>query len=119
MGCVGINIGDLRHKLVIQRVVDTPDGLGGSTGVWTADPVGGVWSSLRNLTSTERWEAHRIMPGNVVRCIIRWRDDGADNPYYSAKDRVLYRGRYFTILSVIDLQWEREYIQMDIQEGKP
>ncbi len=119
MSCVKIPLGDLDRKIHIERRTRTTDNLGGATEVWAADPTDGVWARLKNLTGTERWEAQRVMPGNVIRVLLRWRDDGNGNPYYSASDRVLHQGRYYTILSVIDLEYAREYIQMDIQEGKP
>lgn len=119
MRCNQLNIGDFDRLIKIQRAVTTPDGIGGNTSVWTSDPPAGVWAKLKNLTGTERWEAGRIMPGNLVRVIIRWRDDGSGNPYYLASDRIIHQGRTYTILGVFDLEFQREYIQIDMQEGKP
>jgi len=119
MNCTTICTNDLRHKVVIERFTETPDGMGGKVKNWTADPAGGVWASLKNLTGTERWEAHRIMPGNLLRCFIRWRGDVSGNPYYSTQDRLIYNGRYYTILAIFDVEHRREFLQLDIQEGKP
>jgi SPP1 family predicted phage head-tail adaptor len=119
MGCTGIEIGDLRRKIVIERRVTTPDGMGGNTSTWSADPADGVWAALRNLTGTERWEAHRVMPGNLIRVYVRWRDDGNGNPYYTTEDRIIHQGRTYTIIAVFDVEFRREFIQIDMQEGKP
>lgn len=119
MACLNINISDLNKKITIERLVTAPDGMGGQAKAWSADPVGGVWAGWKNLTGTERWEAHRVMPGNLIRVYIRWRDDGFGNPYYRSSDRVFYQNRYYTILAVFDVEFRKEFIQLDIQEGKP
>lgn len=119
MTCPNFNIGEFDKRIVIERLVKTPDGIGGNTEVWTANPAGGVWARLRNLTGSERWEAQRIMPGNLIRAIIRYRGDSFGNPFYTVDDRVVYRGRIYAILAVFDIDWEQKYIQIDMQEGKP
>lgn len=119
MTCVTFNMGEFKHKISIERQTDVADGLGGFTSSWAADPAGGVWAKIKNLTGTERWEAQRLMPGNLVRVIIRWRADAQGNPYYTAQDRVVYQGRTYAILAVFEVDWSRQYIQIDMQEGKP
>lgn len=118
MKCCDFNSGMLTELVTIERVARTPDGIGGFTEAWTADPVGGVWAHMRFLTGTERWEASAVHTGNLCRAVIRWRGDGNDAPYYTAADRLIWRNQEFAILAVHDIEFKREWLQLELMEGR-
>jgi hypothetical protein len=93
--------------------------MGGTTDTWTADPSGGVWANLQYLTGTERWEANRVMEGNLVKMIIRWRGDAFGGPYYTIADRVIWKNMEFGIISVQDIDFESQWLRLDLMQGKP
>lgn len=118
MKCCDVKAGDFRSKITIERLTRTADEYGGAVESWVADPANGLWAKMEYLTGTERWEAQRIHPGNLLRITIRWRDNGAGLPYYDTSDRIRYRGREFAILSVHDVEFRQRYIQLDVMEGR-
>lgn len=117
MKCDDIKSGQLNVPITIERVTRVSDGFGGATESW--EDIAKTFASVRNLSGTERWEASRIQPGNLLTAIIRFRGDSQGAPYYSAADRVLIRGRYYGILSVVDIEMARKWIQLYLFEGKP
>lgn len=119
MKCCDVNSGLLRTKIEVQRLTATGDGEGGQTDVWTSDPVGGVYAHVKVISGNERWIADRTTPGNKYRIVIRHRDDGSGNPYYSSKDRVLINGKEWGILSVTDVDQRRKWIEIIAVENEP
>ena len=116
--CCDITSGKLNAEITIQRNTPASDGEGGFTDAWAADPSGGVWAMVKPMSGSERWFAERVTPGNRYRMIIRFRGDANGAPYYSAEDRVQYKGRTYAIESVIDLEDESRYIEITALENK-
>ena len=116
MKCCDINAGKLRSKVTIQRKTNTPDGAGGWTEVWaTAGQPFAMWKAL---SGSEKWQAMRVSPQNRVRLITRFKDDGNGAPFYSGADRVKYKGRTYSIESVIDIEDRKKWLEIMIVEGK-
>ena len=109
----------LRTLITIERLTSTADGMGGFTEVWTADPTAGVYAFVKFMSGTERWEADRVHPGNLVRAIIRFRGDANGAPYYTSGDRVMIRGREYGITAVSDIEFVQKWIQIEMFEGQP
>lgn len=118
MKCCDMNAGKLRSLITIERVTRSSDGMGGWSESWAEDPTGGVFAYFTGLTGTERWEAMRVVSGNLFRAIIRYRDDGNGAPYYNEGDRVKKAGRIYDIISVMDMEDERMWLQIDLMETK-
>jgi len=114
-----INANAFSHLIQIERKTVVPDGQGGSTDEWVADPAEGVYASVKFLTGTERWEASAIQGGDLLRVVTRFRNDGFDSPYYNIGDRIIYRNREFGILSVHDIEFAMTYLQIDCMLGRP
>ena len=110
---------NLRHLIYIRRKTKTPDGAGGFTTVWTADPVSGVYADANVLTGTERFEMQRNISSLLTRFHIRFRGDAEGNPYYFAGDSILFRGLHYDILKVEDLDFRGEWLQIDAMQGNP
>lgn len=118
MKCCEMHAGLLTERVAIERLTNVPDGYGGYTREWTADPEGGVPASLRPLSGTEALRAQRISPSATYRLYIRFRADANGNPYYTPADRVMFQGRAFDILNLFDLEMQHRWIEMLLNEGK-
>jgi SPP1 family predicted phage head-tail adaptor len=116
--CCDITSGKLSSKIVIERNTPTSDGEGGLVDAWAADPAGGVWAMVVPLGGAERFFAERVTPGNALRCVIRFRGGGNGAPYYSARDRISYKGRTYGIESVVDIDDEERFLEILASENK-
>ena len=120
MKCCDINPALFNVKAIIEQKTRTVDEMGGSTETWAEDPVGGVWCMAQNLSGTERWEAQRMIPGNLFRITLWFRGDSEGAPYWlAATHRVKIRGRTYGILAIQDVEMQQQYLKMDLFEGKP
>ncbi len=118
MKCCDITSGMLSALVALQRRTATPDGQGGYTEAWAADPVGGVWAMARAISGSERWMADRVTPANRFRFIVRFRADGNGAPYYNIGDRVVYKGRTYGITAVTDVEDMHRYLEILAEENK-
>ena len=109
--------GDLRSKITIQRKTRTSDGAGGVTEAW--GDIATVWASWVPGAGSEVWRAQRINPLVRVKAAIRFRGDSFGAPYYGPQDRVFYRGRYHAVISVVDPDDRREWLELMLSEGAP
>ena len=116
MKCCDINAGKLKSKITIERATDTADTSGGSIRVWATE--GTPRAMWKGLSGGERWQAMRVSPENRFRAIIRFKGDANGAPYYSASDRVKYRGRTYSITSVMDMDDEQKYLELMLTETK-
>ena len=116
--CCEITAGKMNRKVTIERSSLTTDGEGGFTETWTPDPSGGVWAWITPLSARESYFFERVIPGNRVKAVIRFRGDANGAPYYSAKDRVTFNGRTYAVESVIDIEDESRYMELMLAENK-
>ncbi|MEO1205928.1 MAG: phage head closure protein [Pseudomonadota bacterium] len=68
-----IRIGDLRDRVVIERVTLVDDGGGGVDETWVE--VATVWAAVRALAGDERVEADAISGALTHEIHLRWRSD--------------------------------------------
>lgn len=111
MPCCNIKIGDLRHKIAIEREQMTLDGMGGSTKTW--EVIGSPWSKIKPMRGGERLQAMRIEATVSHIITIRY------NPSYKASDRVNYGGRIMQIRAVINVEERNKWIELYCDEGAP
>ena len=121
-GCAGISISDLSTLIVIERYSSASDGQGGSTRTWVEDPSGGVWAkweAVRDAFSflAERGDADRLVSKSRFRATVRFKGDANGAPYWTAADRVSFRGRYYNIESAVDIDGRQEWIELSLVEG--
>lgn len=116
--CCDITAGKLKALISLQKATTTADGEGGFTDTWAADPVGGVYAMVKPMSGSERWFAERVQPGNRYRFVIRYRGDANDAPYYSAADRIVYKGRTYGIEAVVDIEDEQRFLEIMAVENK-
>lgn len=108
----GLTLGDLRHRITIQRKTRT-----GTAGAYTAESwetVKTVWAKIEPLASREVVVGDRIEQRNTVRVTIRRRTD------VSAAMKIVYQGRDFAISGVRDMEdggWR--WTELSCEEGAP
>lgn len=101
-------IGAMRHRLVLETPLDTPDGAGGAARVW--DTVATVWAGLRPISAGERVDADAEEHAVTHRVLIRWRDD------VTAGDRFRLGARIFEIRALADPEERQRFLQIDVEE---
>ena len=70
MACVGLKIGDLRHRLVLKTPTSTQDASGQVTR--TFDTHSTVWGSLSPVSGREMESAHQISELVESKAVIRY-----------------------------------------------
>lgn len=117
MKCCDIHSGMLTERVQIERRTRVPDGLGGFVETWRGLARPKLAANLRALSGTEAYRAMRTAPTATYRLYVRFRGDANGNPFYTPADRVLYQGRYFNILNVFDVEMQKRWIEMLLNEG--
>lgn len=111
------NARQLRNRIKIQTKTQTADGLGGWTEEWSAGDD--VWAIWQPQSGSERVRAMGIEPTLSIKAVIRFRGDANGAPYYSAADRVTYRGRTYNIRYVYDVDGMQDWLELMLAEGEP
>lgn len=104
-------VGAMRRRLLLERPVGTPDGIGGETPAYTL--VAAVWAQLEWLSGEERWRAGRPEQALSHRISLRWRA-GVD-----AGQRLRDATQIFEIRAVADPDGGRRRLVCLTQEVRP
>ena len=108
----------LRHRLVLQQEVRTPDESGGFTREW--QDVAALWAeviplggseSRQNMASKEFFMAGQLQAQVSHRVLLRYRDG------VTTAMRLVFGERVFNIRSVISPHEGREQLELLVQEG--
>jgi SPP1 family predicted phage head-tail adaptor len=89
-----MDAGLLNHEMTLEERVETPDGAGGFTTVWTATAT--IWARLEPLEPAREAWAGRDAAEQTHRITIRFRDDVKQGM------RLRKLTRLFPVLSVQD-----------------
>jgi SPP1 family predicted phage head-tail adaptor len=107
---IKVNAGDLCHTITIQKPVHSVvDGMGARTVTWTAE-FSGVRAEIRPLRGDQYLSGQQL--ASVVDCKIRIRYHAGISPRW----RVLWGTRIFLIVSVIQPEMRRVYIDLMVKE---
>ena len=109
--CDGIKLGDLRHKIAIERETKTSDGMGGETVTWSA--VFNPKVKIKPMRGNERLQAMRLEA--TVSHVITMRYVSGVLP----SDRVNYNGRLMQIRAVINVNERNKWLELYCDEGAP
>lgn len=102
MQSIFIDPGMLNHELTLEEPVETPDGAGGFTTLWSE--VATVWARLEPVNPEREFWAGRTSPEQTHRVTFRYRD----NVRTGMRFRKL--ARLFPIVSVQDADETRRYL---------
>ncbi len=107
----------LRHRLILQQEVHTPDGAGGYARSW--EDVAGLWAEVTPLTGDasgrgsgrERLIAGKLQSEVSHRVVLRYREG------VTAGMRLLFEERPLHILYVVDRDERKELLELLVSEG--
>lgn len=106
--------GRMDQRITLQRVTRTTDAIGGTTETW--EDLETVWAYIRPLAGAEAQDAQRVSPQTRFRAVIWWKGDASGSPYYTAADKVVWRGREYGIESVVPVG-RNERMELRLIEG--
>ena len=104
-------VGMMRRRLLLERPVGTPDGIGGETRGHAL--VAAVWAQVEWLSGEERWRAGRPEQALSHRISLRWRA-GVD-----AGQRLRDASQVFEIRAVADPDGGRRRLVCLAEEVRP
>lgn len=103
-----MKIGNLRHRVALQKKAITEDGLKQQSEVW-AD-IATVWARIEPLSGKEYFAAKQINAEISVKLTLRYRKDVVSDM------RVAFDGRIFEVLSIINPEERRESLILMCKE---
>jgi len=89
-----MRIGELRHRVTLRKKEITEDALKQQSEVWT--DIATVWARIEPLSGREYFAARQENADVSVKVVIRYL------PGITAETRVVFDGRVFDVLSVIN-----------------
>jgi SPP1 family predicted phage head-tail adaptor len=107
-------IGAMDQRITLQRVTRTQDSYGGNVETWV--DLCTVWAHVKPLAGREVVDAERVSPVTRFRAVVWWKGDANGAPFYTAADRVIWRGRQYGIESVVPLG-RNERMELRLVEG--
>lgn len=93
---------ELRHRVALERPVDTPDGAGGASRVWTK--VADLWTAITPVSVSERLAAEALEATATHRVRIRHRTD------VTSDMRFVLGSRVFRVEAVSDPDQRRRWL---------
>jgi len=106
-----VSAGRLRHRVRVDVPVETPDGAGGLTVVWT--PLATVWAEICPQQAREAVTAQQVEARTTHLIRLRYRFDILPTM------RVVFGTRTFAIRGVLDDGERRRYLTLFCEEGAP
>ena len=108
-----VPIGQLRHRVEIQRRVRTADGYGGWTNAWvTADTV---YAKVEPVSARESLFGMQLDHRITHRVTMRYCADTTKMP--TTDSRLVHKSRTFNIHGIRDIEERIRYRQLDCEEG--
>lgn len=106
-----IDIARLRHRLVLEAPVDTPDGAGGVSRMWQAEAE--LWGALEPVSASARLVAEQQGARVTHRIVLRHR------PGITTAHRLSRGGRTFAIRSIYDPDERGRALVIAAEEDTP
>ena len=110
MKCCDITAGKLRHSVVWQEKIQTPDGGGGFT--YTTSDVVTTRAFIKPISTNERFFAQRIESDISHKIYIRYRTD------ISPDMRINYGGRLFQVKGIMNIEEQNKWLEVSAVEGE-
>jgi SPP1 family predicted phage head-tail adaptor len=100
--------GDLRHRLVLEAPVETPDGAGGVTRSFAA--VATLWAAVTPVAARGTVDAASLATDVTHRIVVR---AGTD---ITTRHRLRQGARIFRIVALRDADGRGRYVEIDARE---
>lgn len=99
----------LRHRLMLQEEVMTPDEGGGYIRSW--DDVANIWAEIVPLNGRERLFAGKLQAEVTHRVTIRYTNN------ISTSNRLIFESRVFNIRAVMNSMEIKDVLELLVEEG--
>lgn len=99
-----VEIGDLRHRITIQKKTITTDSMGGALETWK--DIKTVWAAVTNLHGREYFAAAATQAENTVKFTIRY------SPGLDTTMRILFRGKPYDITAIDNIKYQNRFIEI-------
>lgn len=103
-------IGEMRHRIILQRPIEADDGHKGHTVTWQVAAT--LWASVEPLSGREYFYSHQIKAEITHRVKIRYRED------ITTKMRIKHGDRVLEIESILDKKERRQILEILCREAK-
>jgi SPP1 family predicted phage head-tail adaptor len=103
-----LEAGRLRHRVTLQELSRTDDGMGGYTSEWV--DVKTVWAEVKSMTGREYLQAQSIQEDVVTKVTIRYRQVRADY-------RLVHKGQRYNIKAILPDPSQAEYLVLMCVSG--
>lgn len=101
---------ELRNRITIETVAETPDGMGGWTEGWTT--LANVWAKVEPKTGGEFWYGHQIEEHIAYQVTIRYLST------VTSKMRIQWDGRQLQIKAVMLENGRKDFMRLKCVEGE-
>ena len=109
MKCCDITPGMFNRRIIVERKALTADELGGFAEVWQT--FSQPWAYIKPMSGRELIHADQINATAISRFIIRYTNALRED------DRILYRGNYYNIRSIINIDEANKYTELTAVRG--
>ena len=108
-----MNIGELKHKVTIQRKINNNNPLEDAT----FEDFKTVWAKVNNLFGKEFIEAQKVNPNISKKIIIRYiKDlDMSINPNTCKDYKILYKGISYNILYIDNIKEQNKFMELMLE----
>lgn len=89
-----MKIGDLRHRVALQKKEITEDELKQQSETWT--DIATVWAAVEPLSGREYFAAEQVNTENSVKITIRYKKG------ITTDMRIVYDGKIFEVISILN-----------------
>lgn len=103
-----MNIGDMKHRITIQKPVVIIDESGYEIEAW--EDFKTVWAFISNLHGREYFEAATVNAEKTIKFTIRF-IDGIDNSM-----RISFKGKQYEITSIDNIKYENRFLEIKALE---
>lgn len=101
-------IGELRSRITIEQLSDTPDGIGGKIRTWSTLKT--LWAYIEPANASERYFAQRVEDNITHKVLIRY-TTGLDTSM-----RIVYKTRKFQIKGLKEVENKHRFIEISCME---
>ncbi len=102
-----MNIGKLRHRLILKSPTQTQGATGEITVTFSTSTT--VWGSLRPLTGKEVEAAHQVNEEVNYRAVIRYNGD------IKSEWRISHDSKTYEVVTVLNYDEKDEYLILDLK----
>lgn len=99
----------LRQRITVQRKEMTRDGFGDPAVSWV--DVATLWAEVVDRSGKQVYETEQQIDTAYTRIRIRYRND------IMPQMRVVYRGEFYEIQAVLDINGHSDFIELTCQRG--